>query len=182
MDTIGQPRSLKNWIFLKKTIFIEPVALRRFDYLRLPQTGLISINISTRIASLMSAGLLTQFKTTRFVTMFFFKFYIHQRFYFKLLLLFILENMLFTTNYCCEKEHQNDEECTPNIVPDDDPVFRYSSIRCMNSTRPLTYQDFRCTKTKVPSPVCHITLNLWPITCLLGVDSTCLLLPYFLLH
>ncbi|KAJ8733042.1 hypothetical protein PYW07_015641 [Mythimna separata] len=62
-----------------------------------------------------------------------------------------IENMLLNTTYCCEKEHMNDRACTPNIVKEDDPVFRYSPIRCMNSTRPLTHQDFGCTRDKVPS-------------------------------
>ncbi|KAJ8733044.1 hypothetical protein PYW07_015643 [Mythimna separata] len=67
------------------------------------------------------------------------------------------ENMLLTTTHCCEKEHMNDKKCTPIIFPDDDPVFRYSHIRCMNSTRPLTYQDFGCTRDAVPAVIKRAT-------------------------
>ncbi|XP_063890362.1 peroxidase-like [Helicoverpa armigera] len=65
--------------------------------------------------------------------------------------------MLGPTNYCCEKEHMNDYKCTPNLIPEDDPVHRYSGIRCMNSTRPLTYQDYNCTKEPVPAPIKEAT-------------------------
>ncbi|KAJ8731729.1 hypothetical protein PYW08_014459 [Mythimna loreyi] len=64
-----------------------------------------------------------------------------------------VENMLLNTSYCCEKEHMKDRGCTPTIISDDDPVFRYSSIRCLNNTRPLTYQDYGCTTDAVPSMV-----------------------------
>ncbi|KAJ8731728.1 hypothetical protein PYW08_014458 [Mythimna loreyi] len=63
------------------------------------------------------------------------------------------ENLLGQTTYCCEAEHMNDFACTPNIISDDDPVFGPTDIRCMNSTRPLTYQMYQCTKDSVPSPI-----------------------------
>ncbi|CAH0626857.1 unnamed protein product [Chrysodeixis includens] len=67
------------------------------------------------------------------------------------------ENMVLQTTTCCEPEHMNDPGCAPNIIPEDDPVHRFSGIRCMNMTRPLTYQDFHCTKQKVPSPIIRAT-------------------------
>ncbi|CAH0626859.1 unnamed protein product [Chrysodeixis includens] len=61
-------------------------------------------------------------------------------------------NMVTRRTNCCEKEHMNDYGCTPNIIPDDDPVLRYTNIRCMNSTRPMTFQEFLCTNNSVPIP------------------------------
>ncbi|KAJ8733046.1 hypothetical protein PYW07_015645 [Mythimna separata] len=63
------------------------------------------------------------------------------------------ENLLGKTTYCCKKEHMNDFACTPNIISDDDPVFGPTDIRCMNATRPVTYQMFQCTQDPVPSPI-----------------------------
>ncbi|KAF9807336.1 hypothetical protein SFRURICE_007051 [Spodoptera frugiperda] len=63
------------------------------------------------------------------------------------------ENMLLETTYCCEEEHWNDYECTPNLLTPDDPVHRFTGIKCMNSTRPLTYQDYKCTKDTVRAPI-----------------------------
>ncbi|XP_063890539.1 peroxidase-like isoform X2 [Helicoverpa armigera] len=68
-----------------------------------------------------------------------------------------VKNMIGATNYCCVKEHMNDYACTPNIIPDDDPVHMFSNIRCMNSTRPLTYQDYNCTNEPVPAPIKQAT-------------------------
>lgn len=75
------------------------------------------------------------------------------------LLLEFPENMLGKTTYCCEEQHMKDYACTPNIVLENDPVHKYTGIRCMNSTRPLTYQDFKCTNDEVPSPVSLFTLK-----------------------
>ncbi|CAD0198067.1 unnamed protein product [Chrysodeixis includens] len=68
-----------------------------------------------------------------------------------------IEKMVLVKTDCCEPEHMNDPECTPNIIPEDDPVHRFSGIRCMNLTRPQTYQDFHCTSDKVPSPIIRAT-------------------------
>ncbi|XP_022824811.1 peroxidase-like [Spodoptera litura] len=56
-----------------------------------------------------------------------------------------IENMLLRTTFCCEEEHWNDYVCTPNLLTADDPVHKFSGIKCMNSTRPLTYRDYKCT-------------------------------------
>ncbi|XP_026739839.1 peroxidase-like [Trichoplusia ni] len=68
-----------------------------------------------------------------------------------------IEKMLLEKTDCCEPEHMNDPECTPNIIPEDDPIHRFSGIRCLNLTRPQTYQDFHCTQEKVPSLIIRAT-------------------------
>ncbi|CAD0198072.1 unnamed protein product [Chrysodeixis includens] len=54
---------------------------------------------------------------------------------------------------CCTEKGQKDFLCAPNIIPEDDPVHRFSGIRCMNLTRPLDFQYFGCTKDPVPAPI-----------------------------
>ncbi|KAH9639750.1 hypothetical protein HF086_014508 [Spodoptera exigua] len=39
---------------------------------------------------------------------------------------------------------KNDYRCTPIEVPINDPVHRYSGVRCLNLTRPQTFQTYRC--------------------------------------
>ncbi|XP_026740014.1 peroxidase-like isoform X2 [Trichoplusia ni] len=46
--------------------------------------------------------------------------------------------------YCCEEKGKFDYMCTPNKIPKDDPVHRYSGIRCMNLTRPESFQTHGC--------------------------------------
>ncbi|KAJ8731718.1 hypothetical protein PYW08_014448 [Mythimna loreyi] len=53
---------------------------------------------------------------------------------------------------CCTTGRK-DYLCVPNIIPEDDPVHRFSGIRCMNLTRPLDFQYFGCTNDTVPSPI-----------------------------
>ncbi|XP_075971184.1 peroxidase-like [Anticarsia gemmatalis] len=65
------------------------------------------------------------------------------------------DTLVFLRNirHCCEKEGKDDVMCAPNIIPEDDPVHRFSGIRCMNLTRPLTHQNIGCTSDRDPSPV-----------------------------
>ncbi|KAJ0179668.1 hypothetical protein K1T71_004259 [Dendrolimus kikuchii] len=46
--------------------------------------------------------------------------------------------------YCCTPKGLTDRDCVPNKVPDDDPVFRFSDIRCLNMTRPESFQSVGC--------------------------------------
>ncbi|KAJ8733045.1 hypothetical protein PYW07_015644 [Mythimna separata] len=69
------------------------------------------------------------------------------------------QNMLGKTTYCCNADHLNDYACTPNLISENDPVFKFTGVRCMNSTRPLTYQDFKCTQNEVPSPIKRATTS-----------------------
>ncbi|KAH9639751.1 hypothetical protein HF086_014509 [Spodoptera exigua] len=61
-----------------------------------------------------------------------------------------ITNTRDTTNYvtwrpyCCKSAGKNDYACTPNHVPKDDFVHRFSGIRCLNMTRPLTFQTSGC--------------------------------------
>ncbi|XP_063621662.1 peroxidase-like [Cydia splendana] len=48
--------------------------------------------------------------------------------------------------YCCQPKGKTDPMCTPVQVPNDDPVHRFSDIRCLNLTRPTTYQFVGCTR------------------------------------
>ncbi|XP_026740152.1 peroxidase-like, partial [Trichoplusia ni] len=53
-------------------------------------------------------------------------------------------NYIIHILHCCEPEGQNDYMCTPQRIPVDDPVHRYSGVSCMNLTRPMSYQTHGC--------------------------------------
>ncbi|XP_052750505.1 peroxidase-like [Galleria mellonella] len=55
-------------------------------------------------------------------------------------------NFIMWKPYCCLPKGKTDRDCTPNKVPDDDPVFRHSDIRCLNMTRPISFQSSGCIK------------------------------------
>ncbi|CAH0729040.1 unnamed protein product, partial [Brenthis ino] len=55
-------------------------------------------------------------------------------------------NYIKWTPYCCEEKGKTDKKCTPIKIPDDDPVHRFSSIRCFNLTRPESFQSRGCLK------------------------------------
>ncbi|CAH0700224.1 unnamed protein product [Spodoptera exigua] len=67
-----------------------------------------------------------------------------------------ISNTHDTVNYvawnphCCTPKGKDDPKCAPVEVPPDDPVHRYSGIRCLNLTKPLTYQDFGCRQKNTP--------------------------------
>ncbi|VVC94203.1 unnamed protein product [Leptidea sinapis] len=46
--------------------------------------------------------------------------------------------------YCCTEKGKQDNMCIPIKVPDEDPVHRFSGIRCFNLTRPESFQSARC--------------------------------------
>ncbi|XP_045764331.1 peroxidase-like [Maniola jurtina] len=46
--------------------------------------------------------------------------------------------------YCCQEKGKTDSACIPIKITDDDPVHRFSSIRCMNLTRPESFQSRGC--------------------------------------
>ncbi|XP_013162174.1 PREDICTED: peroxidase-like, partial [Papilio xuthus] len=48
--------------------------------------------------------------------------------------------------YCCLPKGRTDRTCVPNMIPDDDPVHRFSDIRCLNMTRPESFQSIGCIK------------------------------------
>ncbi|XP_059052429.1 peroxidase-like [Achroia grisella] len=55
-------------------------------------------------------------------------------------------NFIVWKPYCCLPKGKTDRDCIPSIVPDDDPVFRFSDIRCLNLTRPASFQSTGCIK------------------------------------
>ncbi|KAL4703134.1 hypothetical protein ACJJTC_010691 [Scirpophaga incertulas] len=55
-------------------------------------------------------------------------------------------NYVLWKPYCCEAKGKCDRSCIPNKVPDLDPVHRFSNVRCMNLTRPESFQSMGCTK------------------------------------
>ncbi|KAH9639744.1 hypothetical protein HF086_014502 [Spodoptera exigua] len=59
-------------------------------------------------------------------------------------------NYVAWTPHCCTPKGKDDHKCAPVEVPPDDPVHRYSGIRCLNLTKPLTYQDFGCRQKNTP--------------------------------
>ncbi|KAI8429285.1 hypothetical protein MSG28_007786 [Choristoneura fumiferana] len=50
--------------------------------------------------------------------------------------------------YCCLPKGKSDPMCIPQKIPEDDPVHRFSHIRCQNLTRPITYQSSGCVNNK----------------------------------
>ncbi|XP_045488402.1 peroxidase [Pieris rapae] len=53
--------------------------------------------------------------------------------------------------YCCSERGKKDYSCVPNSIPNDDPIHRFSDIRCLNMTRPESFQSAGCTpNTTVP--------------------------------
>ncbi|XP_004925926.1 peroxidase [Bombyx mori] len=48
--------------------------------------------------------------------------------------------------YCCTAKGKTDRDCVQNKIPDDDPVHRFSDIRCLNMTRPESFQSTGCVK------------------------------------
>ncbi|CAH2075609.1 unnamed protein product, partial [Iphiclides podalirius] len=60
--------------------------------------------------------------------------------------------------YCCLPKGKKDRDCTPNKIPDDDPVHRFSDIRCLNMTRPESFQSIGCIKNDtVPERIVSAT-------------------------
>ncbi|KAH9637937.1 hypothetical protein HF086_017170 [Spodoptera exigua] len=57
---------------------------------------------------------------------------------------FLLVNYILWRPYCCAPRGKNDTYCVPNKIPDDDPVHRFSGHRCLNMTRPETFQSIGC--------------------------------------
>ncbi|KAF9420421.1 hypothetical protein HW555_003343 [Spodoptera exigua] len=53
-------------------------------------------------------------------------------------------NYILWRPYCCAPRGKNDTYCVPNKIPNDDPVHRFSGHRCLNMTRPETFQSIGC--------------------------------------
>ncbi|CAB3243525.1 unnamed protein product [Arctia plantaginis] len=55
-------------------------------------------------------------------------------------------NYILWKPYCCTEKGKTDYMCVPNKIPEDDPVHRFSGIRCLNMTRPESFQSIGCVK------------------------------------
>ncbi|CAG4966592.1 unnamed protein product [Parnassius apollo] len=65
---------------------------------------------------------------------------------------------LIRKTYCCQQRGKTDRDCVPNKIPDDDPVHRFSNIRCLNMTRPESFQSVGCIKNNtVPERIMSAT-------------------------
>ncbi|KAI5643979.1 peroxidase domain-containing protein [Phthorimaea operculella] len=53
-------------------------------------------------------------------------------------------NYVQRTDYCCTERGKTEYMCTPNKIPNDDPVHRFNDNRCQNMTRPLAFQTYGC--------------------------------------
>ncbi|XP_063375010.1 peroxidase-like [Cydia amplana] len=53
-------------------------------------------------------------------------------------------NYILWKPYCCLPKGKSDPICTPITIPNDDPVHRFSDLRCLNLTRPISYQLSGC--------------------------------------
>ncbi|XP_023939640.2 peroxidase-like [Bicyclus anynana] len=59
-------------------------------------------------------------------------------------------NYVLWNTHCCGEYGWLDPDCVPIRVPDDDPVLRFSNQRCLNLTKPFTFQSTGCTGTYNP--------------------------------
>ncbi|XP_023939635.2 peroxidase-like [Bicyclus anynana] len=57
-------------------------------------------------------------------------------------------NYMIWNTHCCDEGGRDDPECISIKIPDDDPVHRFSSERCLNLTKPFTFQSNGCASTK----------------------------------
>ncbi|KAJ2946835.1 hypothetical protein O0L34_g16163 [Tuta absoluta] len=55
-------------------------------------------------------------------------------------------NFIHWRTYCCDEKGKKDYMCTPQKIPNDDPVHQFSDIRCLNMTRPISFQTAGCVR------------------------------------
>lgn len=55
-------------------------------------------------------------------------------------------NYMYWTKHCCEEKGKTDPQCASIEIPEDDPVHRFTGERCINMTKPWTFQFTGCTK------------------------------------
>ncbi|XP_063821405.1 peroxidase-like [Ostrinia nubilalis] len=72
--------------------------------------------------------------------------------------------------YCCLPQGKKDRDCVQVKIPNDDPVHRFSHLRCMKITRPLSYQSEGCLQNDtVPERIISATPSL-DLSGLYGAD------------
>ncbi|KAJ8733052.1 hypothetical protein PYW07_015651 [Mythimna separata] len=59
-------------------------------------------------------------------------------------------NYVQWTSHCCAPKGKEDPMCAPIEVPADDPYHRFTGIRCLNLTKPLTFQTMGCRRKDTP--------------------------------
>ncbi|KAJ8731722.1 hypothetical protein PYW08_014452 [Mythimna loreyi] len=59
-------------------------------------------------------------------------------------------NYIQWTPHCCTPKGNEDSMCAPIEVPPDDPLHRFTGIRCLNLTKPLTFQTVGCRRKDTP--------------------------------
>ncbi|KAG6457888.1 hypothetical protein O3G_MSEX010546 [Manduca sexta] len=69
-----------------------------------------------------------------------------------------VENYVLETTNCCQAEGKSNPMCTPNLIPVNDNVHRFSGYDCINMTRPKTFQTEGCAPSStVPARITKAT-------------------------
>ncbi|XP_049866581.1 peroxidase-like [Pectinophora gossypiella] len=79
-------------------------------------------------------------------------------------------NYVHWRTYCCLPRGKKDRMCTPNIVPNDDPVHRFSDIRCLNMTRPISFQSAGCVRNDTTPERLDTATPLLDLSTIYGKD------------
>ncbi|KAG6457902.1 peroxidase [Manduca sexta] len=69
-------------------------------------------------------------------------------------------NYILSLTNCCQPEGLSNPMCTPNYVPENDYLHRFTGITCLNMTRPLSFQSSGCVAADtVPEKINLTTTN-----------------------
>ncbi|XP_026325323.1 peroxidase-like [Hyposmocoma kahamanoa] len=82
----------------------------------------------------------------------------------------IFNYVLFTPTCCITGD--SDPRCRPIYVPNDDFHLRYSQTRCLNLTKPITYQDLGCAPATLPPERVNLAAPLLDLSGIYGNDET----------
>ncbi|KAG6457906.1 hypothetical protein O3G_MSEX010543 [Manduca sexta] len=67
---------------------------------------------------------------------------------------------LVSVPYCCQPKGLSNPLCTPNYIPENDNLHRFTGITCLNMTRPLSFQSTGCVAADtVPNRINLATTN-----------------------
>lgn len=82
-------------------------------------------------------------------------------------------NYVVLTMDCCQvpRPQQIDPRCQALVVPPDDPVLRYSNVRCLNLTRAVTYQRLGCISRNLPPERINLTPPLLELNLVYGSEE-----------
>ncbi|KOB61732.1 Oxidase/peroxidase [Operophtera brumata] len=79
-------------------------------------------------------------------------------------------NYVAVTRDCC-RPGREDRRCAAISVPDDDLHLRRSSVRCLNLTAPITYQDLGCVSAAVPLERINIAAPMLDLSSVYGHEA-----------